>query len=109
MVDCDIFATRRISCPGRDAAFFTLLRRAGTVPNAGVRYGPGSAAHHAAKGGALRCVRGTHEACMAPVSSSFHLRPYATADEDAAITLWRDTWQQAYPEIDFAARVNWWR
>ena len=27
----------------------------------------------------------------------------------AAITLWRDTWQQAYPSIDFAARVNWWR
>jgi hypothetical protein len=27
--------------------------------NAGPRYGPGSAAHHAAKSGALRCVRGT--------------------------------------------------
>jgi hypothetical protein len=24
-----------------------------------VRYGPGSAAHHAVKNGALRCVRGT--------------------------------------------------
>src|SRR6195952_3781664 len=35
------------------------LRRAGTVPHAGVRYGPGSAAHHAVKNGALRCVRGT--------------------------------------------------
>ena len=35
------------------------LRRAGTIPNTGVRYGPGSAAHHAAKSGALRCVRGT--------------------------------------------------
>src|ERR1700745_2400588 len=35
------------------------LRRAGTVSNAGVRYGPGSAAHHAVKNGALRCVRGT--------------------------------------------------
>jgi hypothetical protein len=35
------------------------LRRTGTVPNTGVRDGPGSAAHHAAKGGALRCVRGT--------------------------------------------------
>jgi len=43
------------------------LRRAGTVTNAGVRYGPGSAAHHAAKCGALRCVRGTQEACMTPV------------------------------------------
>jgi putative acetyltransferase len=43
------------------------------------------------------------------MSTTFHLRPYAASDEDAAITLWRDTWQQAYPEIDFAARVNWWR
>ena len=34
-------------------------RRAGTVPTTGVRYGPGSAAHHAVKNGALRCVRGT--------------------------------------------------
>jgi hypothetical protein len=35
------------------------LRRAGTVPSAGVRYGPGSAAHRFAKSYALRCVRGT--------------------------------------------------
>src|SRR4051812_13346303 len=35
----------RPSCPGRDAAFFTLLRRTGTVLGTGVRYGPGSAAH----------------------------------------------------------------
>ena len=37
------------------------------------------------------------------------LRNYAAADEDAAIELWRRTWQQAYPGIDFAARVDWWR
>jgi putative acetyltransferase len=37
------------------------------------------------------------------------LRPYAPADEDAAIELWRRTWQQHYPQIDFAARVPWWR
>ena len=30
-------------------------------------------------------------------------------DEDAAIELWRATWQQAYPAIDFTARVPWWR
>jgi hypothetical protein len=48
-----------LSCPGRGAAFFMPLRRTGTVPNTGVRDGPGSAAHHAAKSGALRCVRGT--------------------------------------------------
>jgi putative acetyltransferase len=40
---------------------------------------------------------------------AFRLRPYRTEDEDAAIALWQQTWQQAYPEIDFAARVPWWR
>lgn len=37
------------------------------------------------------------------------LRPYRANDEDAAIELWRRTWQQAYPDIDFNARVDWWR
>ncbi len=37
------------------------------------------------------------------------LRPYAPADEDAAIELWRRTWAQHYPHIDFAERVDWWR
>jgi putative acetyltransferase len=40
---------------------------------------------------------------------AFTLRPYAPADEDAAIELWRRTWQQAYPRIDFTARLDWWR
>ena len=39
----------------------------------------------------------------------FTLRPYRAEDEDAAIELWRLTWQQAYPAIDFTARVAWWR
>jgi putative acetyltransferase len=43
------------------------------------------------------------------VSVVFTLRPYRAEDEDAAIELWRETWQQAYPSIDFAARVAWWR
>src|SRR3954468_10946266 len=43
------------------------------------------------------------------MSVPFQLRSYRDIDEDAAITLWRDTWQQAYPSIDFAARGNWWR
>ena len=43
-----------LSCPGRGAAFFTPHRRAGTVPSAGVRYGPGSAAHRFAR--ATRCA-----------------------------------------------------
>jgi len=43
------------------------------------------------------------------VAAPFHLRPYRAADEDAAIALWLETWRQAYPRIDFAARVPWWR
>ena len=37
------------------------------------------------------------------------LRPYAAADEDAAIELWRRTWSKHYPHLDFNARVPWWR
>src|SRR5690349_12645514 len=37
------------------------------------------------------------------------LRPYSESDEPAAIELWRQTWQQAYPAIDFTARLDWWR
>ena len=43
------------------------------------------------------------------MSAPFHLRPYRADDEDAAIVLWQRTWQHAYPSIDFAARVPWWR
>jgi putative acetyltransferase len=39
----------------------------------------------------------------------FQLRPYRESDEDTAIELWQRTWQLAYPSIDFAARVAWWR
>ena len=39
----------------------------------------------------------------------FQLRPYRASDEAAAIALWQRTWQLAYPSIDFAARVQWWR
>jgi putative acetyltransferase len=41
--------------------------------------------------------------------SSLSLRPYSPTDEDAAIELWRHAWQQHYPHIDFAKRVDWWR
>ncbi|EAQ36734.1 GCN5-related N-acetyltransferase [Nitrobacter sp. Nb-311A] len=43
------------------------------------------------------------------MTASFQLHPYRASDEDAAIALWAATWQQAYPEIDFAARLPWWR
>jgi putative acetyltransferase len=37
----------------------------------------------------------------------FRLRPYTPADEAATIELWRQSWQNAYPLIDFAARLTW--
>jgi putative acetyltransferase len=37
------------------------------------------------------------------------LRPYTASDEDTAIELWRRTWQVTYPELDFDARLPWWR
>ncbi len=37
------------------------------------------------------------------------LRPYKTADEDAAIELWRRTWHQHYPHLNFTELVDWWR
>jgi putative acetyltransferase len=40
---------------------------------------------------------------------SVKLRPYTADDEDAAIELWRRTWQYHFPHIDFAARESWWR
>jgi putative acetyltransferase len=40
---------------------------------------------------------------------SLVLRPYTASDEDAAIELWRRTWTQHYPHIDFNSRVAWWR
>ena len=43
------------------------------------------------------------------MTTTFQLRLYRTEDEDAAIALWQQTWQLAYPSIDFAARVPWWR
>jgi len=43
------------------------------------------------------------------MKTPFTLRPYRAGDEDAAIALWLKTWRQAYPSIDFAARVPWWR
>jgi putative acetyltransferase len=39
----------------------------------------------------------------------FSLRAYTADDEDASVALWLRTWQAAYPQIDFTARVDWWR
>jgi len=37
------------------------------------------------------------------------LRRYQPGDEDAAIALWLRTWQAAYPGLNFAERLDWWR
>jgi putative acetyltransferase len=41
--------------------------------------------------------------------ASTTLRRYEPRDEDAAVALWLHTWQKAYPELDFAERLDWWR
>jgi putative acetyltransferase len=43
------------------------------------------------------------------IAPELKVRPYTAADENAAIELWQRTWQHAYPEIDFAERMGWWR
>jgi putative acetyltransferase len=42
-------------------------------------------------------------------AAAFTLRAYLATDEEAAIELWRRTWQIAYPRLDFTARLGWWR
>ncbi len=37
------------------------------------------------------------------------LRRYQPRDEATAIALWLRTWQTAYPQLDFAGRLDWWR
>ena len=37
------------------------------------------------------------------------LRRYQPGDEDAAVALWLRTWQAAYPGLNFAERLDWWR
>jgi putative acetyltransferase len=44
-----------------------------------------------------------------PRDPAFSLRPYDANDEDACVALWLRTWQATYPQIDFAARLDWWR
>lgn len=37
------------------------------------------------------------------------LRPYRADDLEPAVDLWRRAWDAAMPEIDFSARLDWWR
>jgi putative acetyltransferase len=43
------------------------------------------------------------------MSGPLRLRPYAAADAEVVIELWRRSWQHAYPAIEFSARLSWWR
>ncbi len=40
---------------------------------------------------------------------SFVLRRYQPRDEDDALALWLRAWQTAYPLLDIAERLDWWR
>ena len=46
---------------------------------------------------------------VGPNALAISLRRYDPRDEDAAIALWLRAWTVAYPQIDFSARVDWWR
>jgi putative acetyltransferase len=39
----------------------------------------------------------------------YEVRSYTSRDEDATVALWLRTWKVTYPDIDFDARVTWWR
>jgi putative acetyltransferase len=54
-------------------------------------------------------VGGEHMVRVGPRDLAISLRPYEPHDEDDAVGLWLRTWQAAYPQLDFAARLDWWR
>jgi putative acetyltransferase len=54
-------------------------------------------------------VGGEHMVRLGPRDVAISLRPYEPHDEDDAVALWLRTWQAAYPQLDFAARLDWWR
>jgi putative acetyltransferase len=45
----------------------------------------------------------------AAASPGYSLRSYQAQDEDSSVALWLRTWTAAYPEFDFAERLDWWR
>jgi putative acetyltransferase len=54
-------------------------------------------------------VDGEHTVRLGARGLAVSLRPYDPRDEDAAVALWLRTWQAAYPQLDFAERLDWWR
>jgi putative acetyltransferase len=54
-------------------------------------------------------VNDRHTVRVGPRALALALRPYDPHDEDATVALWLRTWEAAYPELDFAERLDWWR
>jgi putative acetyltransferase len=50
-----------------------------------------------------------HGAASDGVAGRHVLRRYEERDEASAMALWLRTWSTAYPSLDFAARLAWWR
>lgn len=42
-------------------------------------------------------------------AAGWRLRPYREEDLEPALTVWERAWRHTLPEIDFAARLPWWR
>jgi len=59
--------------------------------------------------GDLRGLPSGRAGAIRSARPAYRLRRYEAQDEDAAVALWLRTWQAAYPDIDFAARLAWWR
>jgi putative acetyltransferase len=54
-------------------------------------------------------VDGERTMRVGPHDLAISLRPYHPRDEDATVALWLRSWQAAYPQLDFAERLDWWR
>lgn len=54
-------------------------------------------------------MNGERRVRIGPRDVAVSLRPYDLRDEDATIALWLRAWQAAYPQLDFTARLDWWR
>ncbi|MGC1351310.1 MAG: GNAT family N-acetyltransferase [Xanthobacteraceae bacterium] len=50
-----------------------------------------------------------HMVRVGPRALAVSFRPYDPHDEDAVVALWLRAWEAAYPELDFAERLDWWR
>src|SRR5205085_11603981 len=83
--------------------------RRGAAPAGGRRLRRISAARFGAERGCVPPQSPHRAETDGAMSAPLRLRPYAPADEEVLIELWRRSWQQAYPDIDFSARLAWWR